>query len=298
MEKAVHGRPVFDEDEALSCSKKPRLEASPSSEDIENYTIFTDSEYKLPLYLSAFALSVFNSKKGTCYEKVNVVTMKSLDVVNGTSYIATFEASLPNESSGAKTFQTNIFMSPLVQTTRVEVKFVRMKPSEFDYNGEEESEEKVSESEGGSEDEEDSEEELSDEKDTEEKLAVRNTVGGKGPRSNSIDVKKSEVSESEEGSEEDISESDRENSEEELSDKSDEENNEEKLSNEKGINVQRPVRQTVGGKAPRIQLVSCCVPRVYYDPPNRNLSTASLNQLVYLSQTGFMRLQHEGGHIL
>lgn len=37
----MHSRPVSEEDETLSCSKKPRIEASPSSEDIEKYTIFT-----------------------------------------------------------------------------------------------------------------------------------------------------------------------------------------------------------------------------------------------------------------
>lgn len=41
MEKAVHGRSVSEEDKALSCSKKPKLEASPSFEDIEKYSIFT-----------------------------------------------------------------------------------------------------------------------------------------------------------------------------------------------------------------------------------------------------------------
>ncbi|KAK1353321.1 hypothetical protein POM88_052456 [Heracleum sosnowskyi] len=246
MEKAVHNRPVSEEDEAFSSSKIPRLEASPSSGDIEK-----DTEYKLPLYLSEFALWVFNSKKNADYEKVNVVkTMKSLDVI--------------------------------------EVNFVRMEPSGFDYNGEHESEEKVSESK-----EEGLEEKVtaeSDEKDTGEKLAVRKTVGGKGPKQHPKYSEEIDVSESkEEGSEEDISE----DSEEEFSEESDEEDNEEmpSKSDEKDTVTydqkfgQRNIvsRKTVGGKAPRVQMVFSGR-WTYYDPPIKNISNASLIYLVNLCQ--------------
>lgn len=122
------------------------------------------------------------------YEKVNVLeTMKSLDVDKVTTYFITFEASLPDDTSNnAKTFQTKILVALLDSTTKIDIKFVRIKLSEFDYNEEDESKENLSESdkedeetdsdsdEGDSEsDEEDTEEMLSefDEEDTELELS-------------------------------------------------------------------------------------------------------------------------------
>ncbi|KAK1353322.1 hypothetical protein POM88_052457 [Heracleum sosnowskyi] len=156
MEKAVHSRPVSEEDEAFSSGKKLRLEASPGPQDIEKYTIFTDSEYKLPLYLSEFALSVYNSEKETSYEKVNVVkTMKSLDVVEGTTYLV---SESKEEGSEQKVSESK------EEGSEEEV---------FESDEEDSEEELYDES-----DEEDNEEKLSesDEKDTDEKFGRRKTV--------------------------------------------------------------------------------------------------------------------------
>lgn len=93
------------------------------------------------------------------YEKVNVLeTMKSLNVNEVTTYLITFEASLSDETSNnVQTLQTKIIMSLLDYTTKIDVKFVRIKLSEFDVNEEEDSREKLSESN----EEEDSKEKLS-----------------------------------------------------------------------------------------------------------------------------------------
>ncbi|XP_017219696.1 uncharacterized protein LOC108196769 [Daucus carota subsp. sativus] len=174
-EKNVHSPPVLEDEESVSCTKKLRFEGSPVYEDT-GYTLFIDSGYKLPLYLSEFALGEFNYSKKTTFENVNVVeTMKLLDIVKGTTYLITFEASLPdNKSDYAQTFETNIYMCPLDPTAKIEIKFVRIKPSDLDYDEKEYYGEKASES-----DEKKFEEKLSEfgEEDTERKLSESDKKG-------------------------------------------------------------------------------------------------------------------------
>lgn len=306
MEKAVHSRPVSEEDEALSRSRKLRLEgkykeeehseeqvmqqlyqfdskgekAVDCSPDITEYTPFTDSRYKLPLYLSEFALVEFNAIQKATYEKVNVLdTMKSRNVDKGTTYLITFEASLPDDmSNNAQTFQTKFFMALLDSTTMIDIKFVRIKLSEFDYNEEEDSKENLSESDEDEEEEE--EEEVSetesdeedsefDEEDTEEMLSESDEKDTelKLSKSDWKDFEQEKLSEFEEddSEEEELSESDN-----------------KELFEQYRIDLEKSDGFEVGNY-PRMK-TSCCMIRRYYDPPARTQSTTNLNRLVSLSQ--------------
>ncbi|KAK1353324.1 hypothetical protein POM88_052459 [Heracleum sosnowskyi] len=303
MEKAVHSRPVSEEDEALSCSKKLKLEGSMSSEDPEKYILFTDSEYKLPFYLSEFALSEFNSKKETKYEKVNVIkAMKYLGVEKETTYLVIFEASLPNDMSyNVQTFEAKIYMSALEPTTKIKIKFVRIKPSESskedsekvlcDKSDKKDNEEKLSEL-----DKKEPEVKLSEfaEKDTEEKLSDFNVQDSSPEKLAESDEKYAEKK---------LAEIDGKDSAQELAKINVKTSAEENLvvrktpkrrssQNKKGPEYYKEVKQYSMDLAksdgfevgiyPHMSY-SCCMIQCYYNPPNRNLSTAYLNQLVYLT---------------
>ncbi|KAL1830438.1 hypothetical protein ACET3Z_000089 [Daucus carota] len=315
MEQAVHSRPVSEEDdEALSTTKKLKLEGkhkqhseeemqkhnefdskdekalecSQDSEDTNKYTLVTDCRFELPHYLTEFALAEFNANQKVMYEKVNVVeTMKSLNVNGVTTYFITFEASLSDETSNnVQTFQTKIIMSLLDYTTKIDVKFVRIKLSEFDVNKEEDSREKLSESN----EEEDSKEKLSESNEEEDsEVSESNTEDSEASESDKED------SEELFDSDEQDTESDKKDSEQEkLSEFEEDDPKEEKLSDSDDdelcsyemkqylIDVEKSDGFEVGNY-PHAK-IPCCMIRRYYDPPGRTQSTTNLNRLVYLSR--------------
>lgn len=96
---------------------------------------------KLPLYLCQFALHQFNidrnrgdddhDKYDEFYDNVKVLrilkTLKTLDDEHGTTYYVVFVASLLNDSGNPQIFESKLFMSPLVPTTKIKLKFIRIK---------------------------------------------------------------------------------------------------------------------------------------------------------------------------
>lgn len=96
---------------------------------------------KLPLYLCQFALHQFNidrnrgddyhDKDDELYDNVKVLrilkTLKTLDDEHGTTYYVIFAASLLDDSGNPQIFETKFFVSPLVPTTKIKIKFVRIK---------------------------------------------------------------------------------------------------------------------------------------------------------------------------
>lgn len=65
------------------------------------------------------------------YDSVKVLSIlkasKTLDDEHGTTYYVVFSASLPDDNGNPQIFETKFFMSPLVPTTKIKMKFVRIK---------------------------------------------------------------------------------------------------------------------------------------------------------------------------
>lgn len=96
--------------------------------DPQQYTFHTDIGFKLPLYLSQFALHQYNMDHYVDYDYVKLLsTMKSLNDDQGTTYFITFEAS--HNCNTPQIFETKLFFSPLLPTTKIKLRFVRIKPN-------------------------------------------------------------------------------------------------------------------------------------------------------------------------
>ncbi|XP_063941980.1 uncharacterized protein LOC108199224 [Daucus carota subsp. sativus] len=95
----------------------------------------------LPLNLCEFVLHQYNialhrfdsdkDEDDEIYDKVKVLrvidVLRTLDAENGTTYYVTFEASLLDDEGNPQVFETKLFMSPLIPTTKIRIKFVRVK---------------------------------------------------------------------------------------------------------------------------------------------------------------------------
>lgn len=95
--------------------------------------ITTDSVNYLAPYISQLALVMYNIftlhvKKDAVHDIASLKVVKAIKhVVDGTTYLVTFEAPLRDESKNVETFETQICMPTLFPSTTIEFKKVQIK---------------------------------------------------------------------------------------------------------------------------------------------------------------------------